>query len=150
MLPVAWLAGSFAGRFSPVPLTLPALTAALTVILGGLVAADRPLSVTIVAGCGLLLGLLHGVLNGIEFAKQHAITSSSVGVAVALFVVVSLLAGQATTVRAAWARRPFAWRGVGLPPRASHAGMDFTRVLRLQLAKKTKKIHCNMNSYTVI
>ncbi|MGB7840411.1 MAG: HupE/UreJ family protein [Terrimicrobiaceae bacterium] len=104
VLPVAWLAGSFAGRFSPVPLTLPVLTAALTVILGGLVAADRPLSVTLVAGCGLLLGLLHGLLNGSEFAKQHAIISSSVGVSVALFVVVSLLAGQVTTVRAAWAR----------------------------------------------
>ena len=70
VLPVAWLAGSFAGRFSPVPLSPPALTAALTVILGGLVAADRPLSVTLVAGCGLLLGLLHGVLNGSEFARD--------------------------------------------------------------------------------
>ena len=104
VLPVAWLAGSFAGRFSPVPLTLPALTAALTVILGGLVAADRPLSVTLVAGCGLLLGLLHGLLNGIELARQPSIISSSVGVSVALFIVVSLLAGQVTTVRAAWAR----------------------------------------------
>ena len=104
VLPVAWLAGSFAGRFSPVPLSLPALTAALTVILGGLVAADRPLSVTLVAGCGLLLGLLHGVLNGSEFARHHVMTSSSVGVAVALFVTVSLLAGQIATVRTAWAR----------------------------------------------
>jgi hydrogenase/urease accessory protein HupE len=104
VLPVAWLAGSFAGRFSPAPLTLPALTAALTVILGGLVAADRPLSVTLVAGCGLVLGLLHGVFNGIEFAPQRSIVSNAVGVSVALFVVVSLLAGQVATVRAAWAR----------------------------------------------
>ena len=104
VLPPAWLAGIFAGRFSPVPSTLPALTAALTVILGGLVAADRPLSVTLVAGCGLFLGLVHGVLNGIELARQHSIISSSVGVSVALFVVVSLLAGQVTTVRAAWTR----------------------------------------------
>ena len=104
VLPVAWLAGSFAGRFSPVPLTLPILTATSTVILGGLVAADRPLSVTLVAGCGLLLGLLHGVLNGIEFARQHSLASHSLGVAVALFIIVSLLAGQVTMVRAAWAR----------------------------------------------
>lgn len=104
VLPVAWLAGSLAGRFSPVPLALLTLTATLTVILGGLVAADRPLSVTIVAGCGLLLGLVHGLLNEIDFASQPSIISSSVGVSVALFVVVSLLAGQVTTVRAAWAR----------------------------------------------
>ncbi|MGA7392818.1 MAG: hypothetical protein WBW78_09205, partial [Terrimicrobiaceae bacterium] len=69
-----------------------------------LVATDRPLSLTLVAGCGILLGLLHGVLNGIEWAKLPSISGSSVGVAVALFVVVSLLAGQVTTVRAAWAR----------------------------------------------
>lgn len=103
VLPVSWLAGSFAGRFSPVLLTLPTLTAVLTVILGGLVAADRPLSVTLVAGCGLLLGLLHGVLNGSEFTN-HNVAGTSLGVAVALFVLVSLLAGQVTTVRAAWAR----------------------------------------------
>jgi hydrogenase/urease accessory protein HupE len=85
-------------------LTLPALTAALTVILGGWGAADRPLSVTLVARCGLVLGLLHGVFNGIEFAPQRSIVSNAVGVSVALFVVVSLLAGQVATVRAPWAR----------------------------------------------
>ena len=104
VLPVAWLVGSLAGRFSPVPLSLPTLTAVLTVVLGGMVAADRPLSLTLVAGCGLLLGLLHGALNGSEFAKHHVMTGSSVGVAVALFGTVSLLAGQVATVRAAWAR----------------------------------------------
>jgi hydrogenase/urease accessory protein HupE len=104
VLPVAWLAGSFAGRFAPVPLTLSALTAALTVILGGLVAADRPLSVTLVASCGLFLGLLHGILNGIEFARQQSVIVSTVGVAAALFIVVSLLSGQVTAVRAAWVR----------------------------------------------
>ena len=56
-----------------------------------------------IAGCGILLGLLHGVLNGIERAKLPSISGSSVGVAVALFVLVSLLAGQVTTVRAPWA-----------------------------------------------
>ena len=104
VLPVAWLAGSFAGRWVPASLTLPALTAAVTITLGVLVAIDRPLSLTLVAGCGILLGLLHGVLNGIEWAKLPLISGSPVGVAVALFVLVSLLAGQVTTVRAAWAR----------------------------------------------
>ena len=104
VLPAAWLIGSFAGRFSGVPFPQPASTAALTIILGGLVAADRPLSMTLLAGCGLLLGLLHGVLNGIEFARQNAFMSSSVGVSVALFVVVSLLAGQVTTARTTGAR----------------------------------------------
>jgi urease accessory protein len=104
VLPVAWLAGGFAGRWVPASLTLSALTAAVTITLGVLVAIDRPLSLTLVAGCGILLGLLHGVLNGIEWAKLPLISGSPVGVAVALFVLVSLLAGQVTTVRTAWTR----------------------------------------------
>ena len=130
VLPVAWLAGSFAGRFSPVPLTLPALTAAFTVILGGLVAADRPLSVTIVAGCGLLLGLLHGVLNGIELARQHSIVRQLCGSrrrAIRRRVVARRTSnGGARSVGAG--RRS---RGGELDcrKRASHAGMDFARVL---------------------
>ena len=79
VLPVAWLAGSFAGRWVPASLTLPALTAAVTITLGVLVAIDRPLSLTLVAGCGILLGLLHGVLNGIEWAKLPLISGSRRG-----------------------------------------------------------------------
>jgi len=95
ILPVAWLAGVFMQVSSD--LTVAAV--ALTITLGGLVAADRHLPEWLVIGCALVLGLLQGSLNGTEW-----IGFSIVGNAVALFVVVALLAGQVTALRSAWAR----------------------------------------------
>jgi urease accessory protein len=49
--------------------------------------------------------LFHGILNGSELAKTSASGQiSAAGVAVALFVAVSLLAGQAASVHVPWAR----------------------------------------------
>jgi hydrogenase/urease accessory protein HupE len=104
VLPVAWLVGMLAGRLVHAPLTLPAATAIVTIAFGVLVAADRPLPMPPVVGCAAVLGLLHGGLNGIELGPQSSVGFSVVGVAVALFVVVSLLAGQVISVQAAWGR----------------------------------------------
>jgi hydrogenase/urease accessory protein HupE len=83
--PAAWLIGSVA--------------------LGALLAADCPLPLVALGGLAILLGLLHGGLNGSEFPKTSAPGQiSAAGVAAALFVVVSLLAGQAASVRVPWAR----------------------------------------------
>ena len=102
-LPVAWLAGSTAGLLLTPQITLPVAETIVTIALGALLAADCPLSLTFAVSLTILLGLLHGVLNGSELPK----TSSSgqlvvAGVAVALFVVVSLLAGPAASVRELW------------------------------------------------
>jgi urease accessory protein len=102
-LPVAWLAGSTAGLLLTPQITLPVAETIVTIALGALLAADCPLSLTFAVSLAILLGLLHGVLNGSELPK----TSSSgqlvvAGVAVALFVVVSLLAGPAASVRELW------------------------------------------------
>lgn len=100
LLPLAWLVGGFV----PVPATWPVATALVTVAFGGLVAADRPLPGWTVVGGAILLGLLHGSVNGTEFDRQRSGGLAIAGVAVSLFVVVSLLAGQAAAVRSAWAR----------------------------------------------
>lgn len=104
VLPLAWLAGSIAGRLAAPHLALPAVTAAVTIALGALVAADRSLPLAPVAGFALLLGLLNGGLNGIELARARSSSLTAAGVACALFVVVSLLSGQVSSVRAPWAR----------------------------------------------
>jgi urease accessory protein len=104
VLPVAWLAGALAGRLVHAPLTLPATTAIVTIAFGVLAAADRPLPMPLLIGCAVVLGLLHGGLNGIEWSQLSSAGFSVLGVAVALFVVVSLSAGQVTSVRAAWGR----------------------------------------------
>ena len=104
ILPLAWLAGALVGTSSDTPLTLPVTTAIVTIAFGVLVAADRPLPLRLVLGCAVVLGLLHGSLNGTDLGQQRAFGLGIAGVAVALFVIVSLLAGQVTSVRLAWGR----------------------------------------------
>jgi urease accessory protein len=104
-LPVAWLAGSAAGLLLAPQVTLPVAETIVTIALGALLAADCLLPIAIVSGLAILLGLLHGSLNGSELPKTTSSGQiSAAGVAVALFVVVSLLAGQAASVRVPWAR----------------------------------------------
>jgi len=104
-LPLAWLAGSAVGLLLAPHVTLPVAETIVTIALGALLAADCPLPIAAVGGLAILLGLLHGSLNGSELPKTNASGQiSAAGVAVALFVVVSLLAGQAASVRVPWAR----------------------------------------------
>jgi len=104
-LPVAWLVGSAAGLLLAPQVTLPVAETIVTIALGALLAADCPLPFAAVGGLAILLGLLHGSLNGSELPKTNASGQISVvGVAAALFVVVSLLAGQAASVRVPWVR----------------------------------------------
>jgi urease accessory protein len=104
-LPVGWLVGSAAGLLLVQPVTLPVAETIVTIALGALLAADCPLSLAFVASLAILLGLLHGILNGSELPKTPWYGQiSAAGVAAALFVLVSLLAGQAASVRVPWAR----------------------------------------------
>jgi urease accessory protein len=104
-LPVAWLAGSVASLLFAPHITLPVPETIVTIALGALLAADRPLPLGFVASLAILLGLLHGILNGSELPKTPSSSQFiAAGVAVALFVAVSLLAGQAASVRVRWMR----------------------------------------------
>jgi urease accessory protein len=104
-LPAAWLVGSTAGLLLAPRVTLPVAETIVTIALGALLAADCPLPLAVVGGLAILLGLLHGSLNGSELPKTNAFAQiSAAGVAAALFVVVSLLAGQAASLRVPWAR----------------------------------------------
>ena len=105
VLPVAWLVGSTAGLLPAPQFTLAKAEIIVTIGLGALLAADRPLPLAFVVGLAILLGLFHGILNGYELAKGPSSGQMvTVGVAVGLFVLVSLLAGQAASVRMRWAR----------------------------------------------
>lgn len=104
LLPLAWLAGSLAGLVAAPQPKLATITATTTIALGGLVASDMPLPAAAVASLALALGLLHGGLNGVELANAGASALCMGGVACALFVLVSVLAGQIVSLRAPWAR----------------------------------------------
>jgi urease accessory protein len=104
-LPVAWLVGSAAGLLLAPQVTLPVVETIVTIALGALLAADCPLPFAAVGGLAILLGLLHGSLNGTELTKTNASGQiTAAGVAAALFVVVSILAGQTASVRVPWVR----------------------------------------------
>jgi urease accessory protein len=103
-LPVAWLAGSLLGPLVVPHVTMPAVTAAGTVAVGGMVAAGQQLPPGVVGGLAVVVGLFAGTLGGIGIATAHASLLSVAGVIAALFVVLSLLAGQVASLRAPWAR----------------------------------------------
>jgi urease accessory protein len=105
VLPVAWLVGSAAGLLLAPPIALSPVEIIVTIALGILLATDRPLPLASVACLAILLGLLHGILNGSELPKNSSAGQiSAIGVAAALFVAVSLLAGLAASIRVRWAR----------------------------------------------
>ncbi len=65
LLPAGWLVGGVAGAAIPLaPTSNPILAAASLLILGILVAADRPLSLAVIASLTGLLGFSHGLFNG--------------------------------------------------------------------------------------
>jgi len=83
--------GSAAGLLLAPPITLPVAETILTIAVGALLATDRPLPLASVACLAILLGLLHGTLNGSELPKTSSAGQiSAAGVAAALFVAVSL------------------------------------------------------------
>ena len=67
-LPLAWLAGMTAS-WAPGARAWPGWSSCvLTIVLGGLVAADRRLPLTVVVGFAVLLGATHGLGNGRELS----------------------------------------------------------------------------------
>jgi hydrogenase/urease accessory protein HupE len=105
VLPPAWLAGVFLGRFFSPHWIWPVFSAILTVAFGALAALDRKLPAGAVAVLAATLGLWNGSWNGIEIARSGAaVFGTGLGIATAVFVVVALTGSLAATVRAAAAR----------------------------------------------
>lgn len=103
-LPAAWLAGNVAGALAP-PYGAPfVVTAAVTIALGALVAADVPLPPAVIASIAVAIGLLDGARNGVDLATARASALVAIGAACALFVTLSLLGGQTASIRAPWVR----------------------------------------------
>jgi urease accessory protein len=104
LLPTAWLAGTFAGRATALSSGVPVPSAVALIALGALVALDRRLPLSLVAGSALTCGLLNGSLNGTALAQAGLTWLTSMGIGCAVFVVVALVAGQVAALRAAWTR----------------------------------------------
>lgn len=103
-LPVAWLAGVAAGAALPWILPAPLTTAVTTVLVGALAAADGPLRRRWMIAIAVLLGLVHGALNGAVLNPANLDMRGAAGIACAVLAVVSLVTGLVVVLKAPWTR----------------------------------------------
>jgi hydrogenase/urease accessory protein HupE len=102
LLPLSWLVGGLAG--SAVNAAIPASVPAVSILaLGGLVAADLCLPAGAVAGLAVVLGLVHGFMNG-SLLREGAGTPGLIGIATMLFVLVALASAPVVSLRRPWTR----------------------------------------------
>jgi hydrogenase/urease accessory protein HupE len=104
VLPAAWLLGMSAGRAFAPNETASWLTPLLTIALGALVAADRKLSSSVLVGFAVVLGLVHGWLNGSGLAPAGSSLTAFLGISCTVFIVFALLAGTVVSLRRPWTR----------------------------------------------
>ncbi len=99
----AWLGGGLLGLVFGWGAPL-AVTALSFLILGGLVAADRPVNKRTGVGLALALGLVHGQMNGAEMATVGLGVTGLLGTVGCLFVLVSLVTGLVVGLERPWTR----------------------------------------------
>ncbi len=103
VLPAAWLLGGVIGLTVHGGVS-PIWTSLSFVVLGGLVAADARLPLGATTALAALLGLGHGYLNGSTLAQPGLGAVGLLGIVVAVFTLVALVASFVVPLRAAWAR----------------------------------------------
>ena len=103
-LPGSWLAGGLIGLAWPTVGTATVPTTVSFIAIGGLVAWDARIRPPWVAGLALILGLVHGYLNGSAMSEARLGALGLAGIVASLFVVVALFAALVVVLRAPWAR----------------------------------------------
>ena len=103
VLPVVWLLGGLAGL--ALGWSAPLATTSISfLVLGGLVAMDRPLGERAGMGMAIALGLLHGQMNGVEMREAALGLTGLLGTVATLFVLVSLVTGLVVSLEKEWTR----------------------------------------------
>jgi len=104
LLPAVWLAGGLTGLMIPIDANVGWATGLSFLMAGALVAADRNLPLPVVATLAAVIGAFHGFLTGAAFARAPSAALELTGTLVALFVVVTLIAGLVVSIRVFWTR----------------------------------------------
>ncbi len=103
ILPAAWLVGGLLGMILmwSAPLGVTALS---FIVLGGLVAADRPLSERTGIVLAVALGLVHGQMSGVEMQIAGIGLVGILGTVGTLFAIVSLVTAIVVSLERSWTR----------------------------------------------
>ena len=104
VLPGAWLIGGSVGAAATVVNAHPVVSACWLLLLGGLLAADARLSLSVTTVLAALLGLSHGYLNGAGLGLSTTSITVLLGLGFAVFVCVALASAFVVRLRAPWAR----------------------------------------------
>jgi len=103
-LPLAWLAGGAAGYASGVALLPAGITSLSLLALGILTAADLKLAPSVLTALAVILGGVHGWLNGAGIAAAGRESRGLIGITVAIFVLAALVSASVVALRRPRAR----------------------------------------------
>jgi hydrogenase/urease accessory protein HupE len=104
VLPGAWFVGGAIGAAAPVANAHPIVSACWFLVMGGLLAANAPLSMRAITMLMAALGLSHGYLNGAGLGLSIASGAVLLGLAFAVFVLVALASAFVVPLHAPWMR----------------------------------------------
>jgi hydrogenase/urease accessory protein HupE len=102
LLPLAWFVGGLAGSSVNAVTSFPA-PAVSFLILGGLVAADLCMPTAAVTVLVIVVGLVHGFLNG-AVLREGAVTIGLIGITTIVFVLVTLTSALVVSLGKPWSR----------------------------------------------
>jgi urease accessory protein len=102
LLPLAWFVGGLAGSAMNLAITFP-IPAISFLVIGGLVAADFYLPAAAVTGLAVVLGLVHGFMNG-AVLREGSGTLGLIGIMAMLFVFITLVSAFVVSLTRPWTR----------------------------------------------
>lgn len=102
LLPLAWFVGGIAGSALNIVPAFP-IPAISFLVFGGLIAADLCMPAYAVTVLVILIGLVHGFLNGAAL-KDGPGTLGLLGIMTMLFIIVTLVSAFVASLKKQWAR----------------------------------------------
>ena len=104
LLPMSWWLGGMAGQWLRFDTSLTALTTALLIVVGVLVALARRLKAAVLALLVVVAGLVFGLANGFTLSVAAGMSLDLLGVVSAVAVLVLLISGQVVVTQRSWLR----------------------------------------------
>jgi hydrogenase/urease accessory protein HupE len=103
LLPAGWLIGCLLGAMAHRPIMWP-VAAISFLVFGGLVAADARVSVRGIALLAVLLGIVHGWMNGAGVPWSGSMLAVYLGLVAGISILVALVSALVIQLRQRWTR----------------------------------------------